>query len=268
MHEYYTMVQKVLFDGIPVTNERTGEKTLSLFGESASFLLRDFDDPVLPLVLGKRVSLHNILEELNWFLKGSTNVNPLQERGVRIWDEWADENGELGPIYGKQWVSWGGVNQIHQLIKSIKEDPSSRRHIVSAWNVGDLDKMALPPCHMMFQCYVRRGKYLDMQVYQRSADLFLGVPYNIASYAILTGALADVTGLEPGILRFVYGDVHLYANHEEQAKEMLDNVFQKGYSMDPVKCIYRGELKSGILQANVFTEPYRSGPFIKAPVAV
>jgi thymidylate synthase len=201
--------------------DRTGTGALSLFGRQMRFDLADG----FPLVTTKKLHVKSIVHELLWFLQGSTNVRYLNEHGVTIWDEWADEKGELGPVYGRQWRSWPTpdgrhIDQIAQLVEGLKRDPDSRRHIVSAWNVGELDKMALPPCHCLFQFYVADGK-LSCQLYQRSADMFLGVPFNIASYALLTLMMAQVTGLSPGEFVHTFGDVHLYLNHLDQADEQL-----------------------------------------------
>jgi thymidylate synthase len=201
--------------------DRTGTGALSLFGRQMRFDLADG----FPLVTTKKLHVKSIVHELLWFLQGSTNVRYLNEHGVSIWDEWADEEGELGPVYGRQWRSWPTpdgrhIDQIAQLVERLKRDPDSRRHIVSAWNVGELDKMALPPCHCLFQFYVADGK-LSCQLYQRSADMFLGVPFNIASYALLTLMMAQVTGLAPGEFVHTFGDVHLYLNHLDQADEQL-----------------------------------------------
>ena len=201
--------------------DRTGTGALSLFGRQMRFDLADG----FPLVTTKKLHVKSIVHELLWFLQGSTNVRYLNEHGVTIWDEWADEKGELGPVYGRQWRSWPTpdgrhIDQIAQLVERLKRDPDSRRHIVSAWNVGELDKMALPPCHCLFQFYVADGK-LSCQLYQRSADMFLGVPFNIASYALLTLMMAQVTGLAPGEFVHTFGDVHLYLNHLDQADEQL-----------------------------------------------
>jgi len=201
--------------------DRTGTGTLSVFGYQMRFdLAQGF-----PVLTTKKVHLKSIIHELLWFLQGSTNIQYLTDNGVRIWDEWADENGDLGPVYGSQWRSWpkpdgGHIDQIGQLIKQIKSNPDSRRLIVSAWNVGDVERMALPPCHMMFQFYVANGK-LSCQLYQRSADIFLGVPFNIASYALLTMMVAQVCGLEVGDFVHTLGDAHLYSNHLEQVDLQL-----------------------------------------------
>jgi thymidylate synthase len=201
--------------------DRTGTGTRSLFGRQMRFdLAQGF-----PLVTTKKVHVKSVVHELLWFLQGSTNVRYLNEHGVTIWDEWASADGELGPVYGRQWRSWPApdgrhIDQISMLVDRLKRDPDSRRHIVSAWNVGELDEMALPPCHCLFQFYVGEGR-LSCQLYQRSADLFLGVPFNIASYALLTLMVAQVTGLEPGEFVHSFGDVHLYENHLEQADLQL-----------------------------------------------
>jgi thymidylate synthase len=216
MQQYLDLVQHILDHGNQKT-DRTGTGTKSCFGYQMRFNLQEG----FPLVTTKKVHLKSIIYELLWFLNGDTNIKYLKDNGVRIWDEWADENGDLGPVYGKQWRSWEGANgvvvdQITELIEQIKKTPDSRRLIVSAWNVGDLSKMALMPCHNMFQFYVADGK-LSCQLYQRSADVFLGVPFNIASYALLTMMIAQVCGLEYGDFVHSFGDVHLYNNHFEQA---------------------------------------------------
>jgi thymidylate synthase len=201
--------------------DRTGTGALSLFGAQMRFdLAQGF-----PLLTTKKLHVKSIIHELLWFLQGSTNVRYLNEHGVSIWDEWADANGELGPVYGRQWRSWPApdgrhIDQIAKVVEGLKRDPDSRRHIVSAWNVGEIDRMALPPCHCLFQFYVAEGK-LSCQLYQRSADMFLGVPFNIASYALLTQMVAQVTGLKPGEFVHTFGDVHLYLNHVDQADEQL-----------------------------------------------
>jgi thymidylate synthase len=201
--------------------DRTGTGALSLFGRQMRFdLAQGF-----PLVTTKKLHVKSVIHELLWFLQGSTNVRYLNEHGVTIWDEWADENGDLGPVYGRQWRSWPTpdgrqIDQMAQVVERLKRDPDSRRHVVCAWNVGELDQMALPPCHCLFQFYVAEGK-LSCQLYQRSADMFLGVPFNIASYALLTMMMAQVTGLAPGEFVHTFGDVHLYLNHLDQADEQL-----------------------------------------------
>jgi thymidylate synthase len=220
MQNYLDLVQHILDRGTAKT-DRTGTGTLSIFGYQMRFNLADG----FPLVTTKKLHLRSIIHELLWFLKGETNIAYLKENKVRIWDEWADENGELGPVYGRQWRCWptadgGAIDQISQLIEQIQKNPDSRRLIVSAWNVGQIPEMALPPCHLLFQFYVAEGR-LSCQLYQRSADVFLGVPFNIASYALLTMMVAQVTGLKPGDFVHTFGDAHLYSNHLEQAKLQL-----------------------------------------------
>jgi thymidylate synthase len=220
LRQYLDLLARIRNQGLR-KGDRTGTGALSLFGEQMRFDLGEG----FPLLTTKKLHVKSIIHELLWFLQGSTNVRYLNEHGVTIWDEWADGNGELGPVYGRQWRSWpkpdgGTVDQITRLVESIKRDPDSRRHIVSAWNVGELDKMALPPCHCLFQFYVGEGR-LSCQLYQRSADVFLGVPFNIASYALLTLMVAQVTGLKPGTFVHTFGDVHLYLNHLDQADEQL-----------------------------------------------
>jgi len=217
MQQYTDLLKHVLENGTK-KEDRTGTGTTSVFGYQMRFDLADG----FPVITTKKLHLKSIIHELLWFLQGSTNVKYLQENGVRIWNEWADEDGELGPIYGYQWRSWpdykgGNIDQITQVIESIKNNPNSRRHIVSAWNVGAIDDMNLPPCHILFQFYVADGK-LSCQLYQRSADIFLGVPFNIASYALLLQMIAQVTGLKPGTFVHTLGDAHIYLNHIEQSK--------------------------------------------------
>ncbi len=219
MQQYLQLMKHVLDTGAK-KEDRTGTGTLSVFGYQMRFDLSQG----FPLVTTKKLHLKSIIHELLWFLKGDTNIGYLKEHGVRIWDEWADENGNLGPVYGAQWRSWnsssGPVDQISQLVHQIKTNPDSRRHMVSAWNVGEIDKMALPPCHILFQFYVANGK-LSCQLYQRSADIFLGVPFNIASYALFTMMVAQVCDLQPGEFIHTFGDAHLYSNHLEQARLQL-----------------------------------------------
>ena len=220
MQEYLNLLRHIIDTGSHKT-DRTGTGTQSVFGYQMRFDLQKG----FPLVTTKKVHLKSIIYELLWFLKGETNIAYLKEHGVKIWDEWADEKGELGPVYGKQWRSWEGkdgkvVDQISELITQIKKNPDSRRLIVSAWNVADLPEMALMPCHNMFQFYVANGK-LSCQLYQRSADVFLGVPFNIASYALLTMMIAQVCDLEPGEFVHTFGDVHIYSNHKEQVNLQL-----------------------------------------------
>ncbi|MBI9061619.1 MAG: thymidylate synthase [Marinilabiliaceae bacterium] len=220
MKQYLDLLQRVLDEGVK-KEDRTGTGTISVFGHQMRFDLSDG----FPMVTTKKLHLKSIIHELLWFLKGSTNVKYLQDNGVRIWNEWAKEDGELGPIYGYQWRSWpdykdGHIDQIAQVIESIKTNPDSRRHLVSAWNVGAIDDMQLPPCHILFQFYVAEGK-LSCQLYQRSADIFLGVPFNIASYALLLMMVAQATGLQPGTFVHTLGDAHIYLNHLEQVKLQL-----------------------------------------------
>ena len=265
MQQYLDLLQFILDNGVQ-KSDRTGTGTLSCFGYQMRFDLQKG----FPLVTTKKLHVKSIIYELLWFLKGETNTKYLTDHGVSIWNEWADENGELGPVYGKQWRSWsagaGGktVDQISNVINQIKTNPDSRRMIVSAWNVSDLPEMALMPCHALFQFYVANGK-LSCQLYQRSADVFLGVPFNIASYALLTMMIAKVTGLEPGEFVHTFGDVHLYNNHIEQAKLQLT---RNPYPLPTMK------LKPAV--RNIFDfqfedfmlENYQSHPAIKAPIAV
>jgi thymidylate synthase len=262
--QYLDLVGEVLERGARKT-DRTGTGTLSVFGRQLRFELeRSF-----PLLTTKKLHLKSILYELLWFLRGDTNVRWLQERGVTIWDEWADENGELGPVYGYQWRHWRTpdgreIDQIENLITSLRKKPDSRRHIVSAWNPADVERMALPPCHALFQFYVANGE-LSCQMYQRSADLFLGVPFNIASYSLLTLMVAQVSGLKPGEFVLTLGDAHLYLNHLEQAKEQLARAPKPFPRMrlDPS----RRELAE--FQYEDFAlEGYEPHPAIKAPIAV
>jgi len=220
MKAYLDLLQHVLDTGVD-RGDRTGTGTRSVFGYQMRFDLGQG----FPLLTTKKLHIKSIIYELLWFIRGDTNVRWLQEHGVRIWDEWADENGDLGPVYGSQWRSWpapGGatIDQLGAVVESIRSKPESRRHIVSAWNPAEVDAMALPPCHCLFQFYVARGR-LSCQLYQRSADIFLGVPFNIASYALLTHMVAQVTGLEAGEFIHTFGDAHLYANHFEQARLQL-----------------------------------------------
>jgi len=220
MKQYLDLIKRVLKEGNE-KEDRTGTGTLSVFGHQMRFDLSEG----FPLLTTKKLHLRSIIYELLWFLNGETNVKSLQENKVRIWNEWADENGDLGPIYGYQWRSWPSydgksIDQITQVMDSIKNNPGSRRHIVSAWNVGDLDKMALPPCHILFQFYVANGK-LSCQLYQRSADIFLGVPFNIASYALLLRMMAQTLNLQPGEFIHTLGDAHIYLNHIEQVKTQI-----------------------------------------------
>lgn len=220
MKQYLNLLQDILDNGT-IKDDRTGTGTKSIFGHQMRFNLEEG----FPLITTKKLHLKSIIHELLWFLKGDTNVHYLQENGVRIWNEWADENGELGPVYGHQWRSWpdyngGAIDQISQVVDQLKHNPDSRRMIVSAWNVAEVNEMALPPCHTIFQFYVADGR-LSLQLYQRSADTFLGVPFNIASYALLLQMMAQVTGLKPGDFIHTTGDTHLYLNHLDQARLQL-----------------------------------------------
>jgi thymidylate synthase len=264
MKQYHGLMQHVLQNGIQ-KHDRTGTGTISVFGYQMRFNLQDG----FPLVTTKKLHLRSIIHELIWFLKGETNIKYLKENGVSIWDEWADENGELGPVYGSQWRSWpkpdgGHIDQITQVINQIKTNPDSRRLIVSAWNVAEIEHMALPPCHSFFQFYVADGK-LSCQLYQRSADIFLGVPFNIASYALLTMMVAQVCGLEAGDFVHTLGDAHLYNNHLDQTRLQLSR-----------ECRPLPVMKLNPLVTNIFDfkfedfslENYDPHPHIKAAVAV
>lgn len=246
-------------------SDRTGTGTYSLFGRQIRFDMREG----FPLLTTKKVHTKSVFGELLWFLSGDTNVKWLRENGITIWDEWADENGDLGPVYGRQWRDFGGTDQITSVVESIKADPFSRRHIVSAWNVSDLPDMALAPCHVMFQFYVHAGEDgspegLSLHLYQRSADVFLGVPFNIASYSALLHMVAAVTGLEPREFVHSFGDVHLYSNHAEQAEEQLHRVPLGFPRLDLPK---RGGLDEYTLD-DFIVVGYDHHPAIKAPVAV
>jgi len=262
--EYHRLLKLVLEEGRPRT-DRTGTGTIGVFGAQARFDLRES----FPLVTTKKVHLKSIIHELLWFLTGDTNIRYLKENGVSIWDEWADAEGNLGPVYGSQWRSWRGANgetidQISQVVDQIKRNPDSRRLIVSAWNVADVPKMKLPPCHLLFQFYVARGR-LSCQLYQRSCDVFLGVPFNIASYALLTMMIAQVTGLQPGDFVHTLGDAHLYLNHLEQARLQLTRDPRPLPTMQinpAVKSIFDFRYEDFEL---LNYDPY---PAIKAPVAV
>ena len=265
MKTYLDLLQKVLDEG-EVREDRTGVGTRSLFGAQARYDLKDS----FPLLTTKKCHLRSIIHELLWFIKGDTNIAYLKENGVRIWDEWADENGDLGPVYGAQWVRWqtpegDTVNQIEQVVRDIKGKPDSRRHIVCAWNVGEIDKMALPPCHALFQFYVGQDRTLSCQLYQRSADIFLGVPFNIASYAILTMMVAQVTGLQAKEFVHTFGDLHLYSNHVEQAQLQL--------SREP-RTLPQMKLNPEVTRIEDFKYEdfelvgYDAHPSIKAPIAV
>lgn len=264
MQQYHQLLQHILDTGV-YKSDRTGTGTISCFGYQMRFDLQKG----FPLVTTKKVHLKSIIHELLWFLQGATNIQYLKENGVSIWDEWADANGELGPVYGKQWRSWEGANgvvvdQITDLIQQIKKNPDSRRLLVSAWNVADLPQMALMPCHTMFQFYVADGK-LSCQLYQRSADVFLGVPFNIASYALLTMMIAQVCGLGYGDFVHTFGDVHIYSNHMEQVKLQLS---REPYPLPTMRL--NPEVKDifGFKFEDFTLENYQCHPAIKAPVAV
>jgi thymidylate synthase len=264
MQQYLQLLQHILDNGTEKT-DRTGTGTKSCFGYQMRFNLQEG----FPLVTTKKVHLKSIVYELLWFLQGDTNIKYLTDNGVSIWNEWANENGDLGPVYGKQWRSWEGadgvvIDQITEVIDQIKKNPDSRRLIVSAWNVGDLSKMALMPCHNMFQFYVADGK-LSCQLYQRSADVFLGVPFNIASYALLTMMMAQVCDLEYGDFVHSFGDVHLYNNHFEQAKLQLSRT---PFPLPTMKINPSVKDIFGFKFEDFTLENYQSHPGIKAPVAV
>ncbi len=264
MKPYLDLMRHVLDHGTR-KDDRTGTGTLSVFGWQMRYTLAEG----FPLVTTKKCHLRSILHELLWFLQGDTNIKYLKENGVSIWDEWADENGDLGPVYGHQWRSWpkpdgGTIDQISEVVKTLKTNPDSRRIIVSAWNVADLDRMALAPCHAFFQFYVADGK-LSCQLYQRSADIFLGVPFNIASYALLTLMMAQVTGLKPGDFVHTLGDAHLYLNHLDQTREQLSREPRPlpTMTLNPdVKDIFAFRFEDFTLSG------YDPHPAIKAPVAV
>jgi thymidylate synthase len=270
MRQYLDLLQRVRTDGVR-KGDRTGTGTLSVFGHQMRFDLTEG----FPALTTKKLHLRSITGELLWFLRGDTNIGWLHERNIRIWDEWADENGDLGPVYGHQWRSWPApdgrtIDQIARVIESIRTTPDSRRHVVSAWNVADVDQMALPPCHTMFQFYVApsdeggRGR-LSCQLYQRSADIFLGVPFNIASYALLTHMVAQVTNLEVGEFVHTMGDAHLYLNHLDQAEEQLAR--QPGplpnlWLNPEIRAIDEFDL------GDIEVRDYVAAPTIKAPIAV
>ena len=264
MQQYLDLMARVRRDGVK-RDDRTGTGTLSVFGHQMRFDLADG----FPVVTTKKLHLKSIIHELLWFLKGETNIAYLKANNVSIWDEWADEGGELGPVYGKQWRRWETadgrvVDQMAELVQAIRTNPNSRRLIVSAWNVGDVEAMALPPCHCLFQFYVADGK-LSCQLYQRSADIFLGVPFNIASYALLTMMVAQVCGLKPGDFVHTLGDAHLYSNHFEQAREQLKRTPKPLPTMwinPKVKDLFAFSFEDFRL------ENYEADATIKAPIAV
>ena len=264
MRQYLDLLRHVLDDGMEKA-DRTGTGTRSVFGYQMRFdLSRGF-----PLLTTKKLHLKSIVHELIWFLSGSSNVGYLREHGVTIWDEWADANGELGPVYGSQWRSWptpdgGKIDQISQVVDAIRSNPDSRRHVVSAWNPAEVPRMALPPCHTLFQFYVARGR-LSCQLYQRSADVFLGVPFNIASYALLTSMVAQVCDLEPGEFVHTFGDAHLYLNHLEQAR------LQLAREPRPLPRLRLNPETRSIFDfryEDVTVEGYEPHPAIRAPIAV
>ncbi len=264
MKQYLDLLQHVLDTGVR-KEDRTGTGTISVFGYQMRFNLKEG----FPMVTTKKLHTKSIIHELLWFLQGDTNIRYLKENGVSIWDDWADENGNLGPVYGHQWRSWPAadgttIDQISKVVEQIKKNPDSRRLMVSAWNVADVDKMALPPCHALFQFYVANGK-LSCQLYQRSADIFLGVPFNIASYALLTCMMAQVTGLEPGEFIHTFGDAHIYTNHMEQVKLQLSRTPRPlpVLQMNPlIKDIF------GFRFEDFYITNYDPHPHIKAAVAV
>lgn len=264
MKQYIDLLKKIRTEGA-FKDDRTGTGTYAIFGHQMRFDL----GAGFPLLTTKKLHLKSIIYELLWLLRGDTNIKFLNDNGVRIWDEWADENGELGPVYGAQWRAWEAadgrkIDQVSNLVRDIKDNPTSRRHILSAWNVGEIEKMALPPCHCFFQFFVSEGK-LSCQLYQRSADVFLGVPFNIASYALLTQMVAQVTGYKPGDFVHTFGDVHLYANHLDQCDEQLTRTPRALPTMTinpDVTDIFSFKYEDFELTG------YDPHPHIKAPVAV
>ena len=264
MQTYLDLLRQIKTTGV-FREDRTGTGTYSIFGHQMRFDLREG----FPLVTTKKVFLPGIIHELLWFIAGDTNVRYLQEHGVHIWDEWADEEGELGPVYGAQWRAWRGsdgvlYDQLKALIQGLKEAPCSRRHIISAWNVSDVPKMALPPCHALFQFYVANGR-LSCQLYQRSADAFLGVPFNIASYALLTLMIAQITELEAGEFVHTLGDAHLYANHMEQAEKQLS---REPYPLPQMHLNPKIKRLEGFSYGDFTLTNYQHHKGIKAPIAV
>ena len=264
MKQYLDLMQHILDHGTK-KEDRTGTGTISVFGYQMRFNLQEG----FPLVTTKKVHLKSIIHELLWFLKGETNIQYLKENGVSIWDEWADENGELGPVYGSQWRSWptpdgGHIDQIQQVVNQLKNNPDSRRIIVSAWNVAEINNMKLPPCHAFFQFYVADGK-LSCQLYQRSADTFLGVPFNIASYALLTLMMAQVCDLEPGEFIWTGGDVHVYDDHVDQVREQLS---REPYPYPTLNILRKPESIFDSSLEDFEVANYQHHPAIKAPVAV
>lgn len=264
MKQYHRLLETIMSEGVR-RGDRTGTGTLSIFGHQMRFDLSEG----FPLLTTKKLHLRSIIHELLWFLSGDTNIGYLHDNGVTIWDEWADENGDLGPVYGHQWRSWptpdgGTIDQISGVVDQIKRNPESRRLIVSAWNVAEVDKMALPPCHTLFQFYVVEGK-LSCQLYQRSADVFLGVPFNIASYALLTMMMAQVTGLEAGEFVHTTGDTHIYLNHLDQVREQLSRTPRP---LPVMKINPEVDDIFGFRYDDFSLEGYDPYPAIKAPIAV
>jgi thymidylate synthase len=268
MRQYHDLLERVLREGV-TKSDRTGTGTLAVFGHQMRFDLR----AGFPLVTTKKLHLKSIIHELIWFLKGDTNVRYLQENGVTIWDEWADENGDLGPVYGRQWRSWAApapddlarsIDQIDWVVKEIRKNPDSRRLVVSAWNPAEIGQMALAPCHCLFQFYVAEGR-LSCQLYQRSADIFLGVPFNIASYALLTHLVAEATGLGVGDFVHTLGDAHLYSNHIEQAELQLSREFRPLPALGFARPITRLE---DVRFEDIVISDYDPHPAIRAPIAV
>ena len=264
MKQYLDLLEHVIDNGVEKT-DRTGTGTISVFGYQMRFDLSEG----FPLLTTKKLHLKSIIHELIWFLKGDTNTKYLLENGVRIWNEWADDEGNLGPIYGYQWRSWPTadgrhIDQISEVIGSIKENPDSRRHLVSAWNVGEVEKMALPPCHIFFQFYVAEGK-LSCQLYQRSADIFLGVPFNIASYSLLMMMMAQVTGLKPGEFVHTFGDAHIYLNHIEQVKLQLS---RKPFRLPSMKINPERDSIFDFEFADFELINYQAHPHIKGDIAI
>jgi len=272
MRSYLDLLDHVLSEG-KERDDRTGVGTLGVFGAQLRFDLRES----FPCLTTKRLHLRSIIHELLWFLAGDTNIRYLEENGVSIWDEWADENGDLGPVYGRQWRSWVGydpsspegyrtIDQVARVVESLRTDPTSRRHVVSAWNPNDVEDMALPPCHALFQFYVDTSAgELSCQLYQRSADLFLGVPFNIASYALLTMMMAQVCGLKPGDFVHTFGDLHLYRNHLDQAREQLG---REPRSLPTMKLNPEVKEIDGFRFEDFELVGYDPHPAIKAPIAV
>jgi thymidylate synthase len=264
MRQYLDLMRLILETGIRKA-DRTGVGTLSVFGHQMRFDLADG----FPLVTTKKIHVRSVVHELIWFLRGETNIRYLKENGVSIWDEWADEDGDLGPVYGAQWRSWpapdgSAIDQIAEVVEQIKTNPNSRRLIVTAWNPAEIASMALPPCHVLFQFYVAEGR-LSCQLYQRSADVFLGVPFNIASYALLTSMIAQVTGLQPGEFIHTLGDAHLYLNHLDQAREQLERTPR---ALPRLRLNPAVRSLADFRYEDIVIENYDPHPHIKAPVAV